>query len=93
MAQKNVLVLDEDKNQINVASEESLMLLKRIVKLLESNATVDFANRQRVVVDVAPSTAVTLASLPVANQFTYEAMDRARQSYALGIRNNLQWTA
>lgn len=34
-----------------MAQEDSVVLLRRIVKLLESNATVDLQNRQKVVVE------------------------------------------
>lgn len=34
-------------------SDESISLLRRIVKLLESNATVDIANRQKVTLDAS----------------------------------------
>lgn len=97
MAQKHVIVMDTGRDEINTASEESVQLLRRLVKILESNATVDSANRQRVVVDAAATTAVTMTSttltaMPIANQFWYEEAQRARQSYALGIRKNLYWT-
>ena len=35
----------------DLAQDDTILLLRRIVKLLESNATVDSANRQRIVVD------------------------------------------
>jgi hypothetical protein len=96
MAEKKVLIMDENREQVNPASEETLMLLKRLVKILESNATVDSSNRQRVVVDsgaiTATMTSTTITSLPVAVQFNYESQDRTRQSYALGIRANLSWS-
>lgn len=36
-------------------NNEALWLLRRMVKLMESNATVDIANRQKVVVESIPS--------------------------------------
>jgi hypothetical protein len=37
----------------DVANNDTIILLRRIVKLLESNAVVDVANRQRVAIDAA----------------------------------------
>jgi hypothetical protein len=48
---------DEKDVIVNPASEESTILLRRITKLLESLATVDTAQRQRVVVDTGISIA------------------------------------
>ena len=53
-------------------TSDQLVLLRRMVKLMESQATVDASNRQRVAVEAmpsitvssAPTTAVTLASAP-----------------------------
>lgn len=53
----------------NIADQ--LGLLRRIVKLLESNATVDSSNRQRITIDAAPaSVTTTLASTTVASSLT-----------------------
>lgn len=101
-----VKLLNADGVEINPVSDESVILLRRIVKLLESNATVDGAGRQRVIVDAvnsAPSTAVTgtfyQATQPVsvsligANDPRYQFMEAARMAYATGIRNNLVFTS
>jgi hypothetical protein len=98
MANKKVVAVNGATNlEINLATEEAITLLRRMVKLLESNSVTDIGNRQRVTVDVMPTVAVTLSSttisaLPIANQFYWEQVDRARQSYALGIRANLAWS-
>ncbi len=42
---------DIDDERINPVSEDAVILLRRMVKLLESAATVDVANRQRMTVD------------------------------------------
>ena len=42
---------DSLDNRINPVSEDAVILLRRLVKLMESQATVDTANRQRVAVD------------------------------------------
>ncbi|MBP9802469.1 hypothetical protein KBC40_02685 [Patescibacteria group bacterium] len=44
-------VKDSSDNRIDPVSEDAVIMLRRIVKLLESNATVDVANRQRMTVD------------------------------------------
>jgi hypothetical protein len=77
--------------------EQVLWVLKRIAKLLEPVSTQDVAGRQRIIVDSAPTTAVTLASLATlttvnqiaANDGRYVFMENARVAYATGIRNNL----
>lgn len=42
---------DSQDTRINPATDDALVLLRRMVKLMESQATVDTANRQRVTVD------------------------------------------
>jgi hypothetical protein len=56
---------------VSSRSDDLLVMLSRIVKLLESNATVDSAQRQRVAVD-----AVTAAPLNVAGNGTAAAAMR-----------------
>lgn len=80
-----------------LASEESIILLRRMVKLLESNAVVDAANRQRVSVEVIPTTTVqgTVAVSAVSNVAAVaghglqQFVDIARNAYANGIRSKL----
>ena len=87
-------------------TEDLLVLLSRVVKLLESNAVVDQQQRQRITLDsVAPnltlgsiSTVSTVATVNnVAAQTSVAGMDRemyinqARQAYATGIRAQLQF--
>lgn len=50
-AASNVGIKDATNTQINPATEDSNVYLRRIVKLMESQATVDGANRQRVNID------------------------------------------
>jgi hypothetical protein len=84
-----------------LADMEALTLFRRIVKLLEGQAAVDSANRQRVTVD-ALSAGMTLTTLTtvttvstVAAQTTLAGMDRemyinqARVAYSTGIRAKL----
>ena len=51
MANKKVLVTNADNTVINVAQDDSVTLLRRILKVLESNAVVDSVQRQRVAVE------------------------------------------
>jgi hypothetical protein len=55
---------------VSSRSDDLLVILSRIVKLLESNATVDSAQRQRVVVDSGAITASIAASQTLANVTT-----------------------
>jgi hypothetical protein len=52
-------VVDEKNEVVNPASEESNVLLRRIVKLLESQAAVDPQQRQRITIDAGTLPAVT----------------------------------
>jgi hypothetical protein len=98
MASKKVLPIDITGEVVNIASEESNVLLRRLVKLLESQATVDSSNRQRIAVETMPTTAVTISSGTVSAITTqpvdqrFEMIDRARMAYAIGIRNNLMFS-
>lgn len=61
---------DINSNQINPAADESVTYLRRIVKLMESQGTVDSANRQRVTIDsLGTGTAVT-TTVPVSGTVT-----------------------
>jgi len=59
MAQKKVLVLDTNKNQINPAQDETIVLLRKIVQLLQSNATIDTKQRQKVIIDAVGTIVAT----------------------------------
>ena len=91
----------------NVASESSITLLRRIVKLLESNAVVDQQNRQRIDLDVIAAgvtlptvtsvTTVTTVSTvsnvaTIANVDHHQFIDIARNTYANGIRSKLAFS-
>lgn len=47
---------------VNPGSEEALILLRRMVKLLEASGNADAANRQRVTIDAGTLPAVTTVS-------------------------------
>jgi hypothetical protein len=48
---EQINLANEDGTIVNPATEESIMLLRRMVKLLESQAATDTAQRQRITVD------------------------------------------
>lgn len=78
-----------------LATDESLVLLRRIVKLLESNAVVDAANRQRMVVESLPTLATvsTVTNIgAIAGQGLQQFVDIARNAYANGIRSKLNFS-
>lgn len=87
-----------------IASEEALILLRRMVKLMESNAVVDAANRQRVSVEAMPGTtnvggtvnvgtATTVSNLgAIAGHGLQQFVDIARNAYANGIRSKLNFS-
>jgi len=51
-----VISSDQISSSNHIATEEAVILLRRLVKILESNATVDGQNRQRVVLDNSSAT-------------------------------------
>lgn len=81
--------------------DETAALLRRIIKIMESQATVDQQNRQRVTID-AITGALTLATVstisnavPVGNVATIASetqrmfIDSARTAFNTGIRSKL----
>jgi hypothetical protein len=87
--------------------EDLLVMMSRMLKVLESNAVVDIAQRQRITLDaitsglslstiIAVNNVANVAS--VAAQTAMAGMDRemyiniARQAYASSIRSQLQFT-
>jgi hypothetical protein len=90
-------IVDSTGNAISPAGDDSILYLRRMVKLMESNATVDAGNRQRVSIDavgtgvsLAVTSTITLATIAGQNQQMYQ--DVARNAYANGIRANLTWS-
>lgn len=77
-----------------LASDESLILLRRIVKLLESNAVVDAGNRQRISLDASTVTLTANVSNlgTIASQGLQQFVDVARNAYANGIRSKLNFS-
>lgn len=92
-------------NTLSPASEESIQYLKKIVQLLTPSSIQDSAQRQRVAVEVMPTTTVTgtvtsnigtgtLAGVTALGgvDARYQFTDAARLTYAQGIRRNLQFS-
>ena len=100
----SVKILNATGTTINPATEETLQLLRRMVKLLEPLATVDSSNRQRISLDSSIATVTVsnaTASLLNANvnillngnvDPRYQMIDIARTAYATGVRANLKFT-
>ena len=82
--------------------------MKRVYNILQSNAVVDTANRQRIVIDSLPGAAVT-TTIPISGSVTatvasttitqiggidprFQYIDAARNAYANGIRQNLTFS-
>ena len=96
-------ITDEKNLVVSPASEESIVLLRRIAKLLESQAAVDPQQRQRITIDagtlptvttVSTVTAVTTVSTVtnIAGLFSWNQqilLDPARTAYNTGIRSQL----
>lgn len=83
---------------VNPAQDETVILLRRLVKVMESQAVVDNQMRQRVTIDVMPTTTVngtvTVGSITSMNQMAgvdsrWQIIDWSRQAYNSGIRSNL----
>ena len=69
-AASNVGIKDTTSTQINPSTEDGVVYLRRIVKLMESQAVVDNANRQRITIDsLGTGTAVT-TTVPVSGTVT-----------------------
>jgi hypothetical protein len=61
---------DINSNQINPAQDDSIVLLRRMVKLMESQATVDAGNRQRITIDSLGTGTAVGATLPISGSVT-----------------------
>jgi hypothetical protein len=77
------------------SSDEAIVLLRRMVKLMEPLAVQDSAQRQRVTIDAGTLPTVSSVS-SVANIIAfgsvdpkYQFIDQARNAYANGIRANI----
>lgn len=78
--------------QMNPSTDESVVLLRRLVQLLTPIATQDAQQRQRVAVEVIPAITVTNLSNIAAIAGVdprFQFIDQARNTFSNGIRKNL----
>ena len=95
---ENINVTNENGEIINVASEETVELLKKLIVLLQPLYTQDSAQRLRITVDsitgaLTLGTVTTVGNANVGSLASVDARyyitDTARKTYANGIRANL----
>lgn len=90
---------------INPSTEESVVFLRRIVRLLESQAVVDSSNRQRITLDsiaasltlttvTTVSTVTSVTNVATIGSYAVNQMfsDVAKNTYANSIRRNLTFS-
>ncbi len=82
---KEVYIKDADGNIINVTQDETVMLLRRMVKILEPIGTQDANQRQRVNVETGSISVVTYGGVDP----RFQIADWARTAYNTGIRANI----
>jgi hypothetical protein len=90
-------IKDSSDVRINPVQDDTVVLLRRVVKLMESQAVVDSQMRQRVVVDtgaIVVSGSVTVATITSLSQLAgvdsrWQIIDWSRQAYNSGIRAHL----
>ena len=63
-------VNDATNTQVNPATDDSIVYLRRMVKLMESQATVDSANRQRITLDSLGASTLITTTVPVSGSVT-----------------------
>jgi hypothetical protein len=97
-------ITDSDDNVTNVASEESIVFLRRIAKILENQQAVDPQQRQRITLDsitagVTLPTVTTVTTVSavtnIAGLFSWNQQilaDPARTAYNTGIRSALTFS-
>jgi len=93
-------IVGTQENLSNAFNEESLWLLRRMVKLLESNATVDILNRQRVAVETAVISSGTVTTVGTVSNLAlvggidprYTYIEQAKINYNTGVRSHLSFT-
>jgi hypothetical protein len=82
---KEVYIKDVDGNIINVTQDETVQLLRRMVKILEPIGTQDSLQRQRVVIE---NSSVNISSYGSVDP-RFQIADWARTAYNTGIRANI----
>ena len=63
-------IKDKTDTQVNPATDESVLYLRRIVKLMESQSVVDAANRQRITLDSLGTGTTITTTVPVSGTVT-----------------------
>ncbi len=84
---KEVNLVDENGQVINPAQDETIILLRRIAKLLEPMGTQDGAQRQRVTIG-SMEAGVSISSYGGVDP-RFQMIDWAKTNYNTGIRSNL----
>jgi hypothetical protein len=82
---KEVYIKDVDGNIINVTQDETVKLLRRMVKILEPVGTQDGSQRQRVVIE---NSSINISSYGAVDP-RFQIADWARTAYNTGIRANI----
>lgn len=98
---QEIKLQDASGNTINAAQDETLVMLRRLVKLAETLAVTDSTQRQRINVETGTLAAVTTVTTvsTVSNLATMQGVDTrwhfvdtARNAYANGIRSKLEFS-
>jgi hypothetical protein len=94
----SINVLNASGTTINPATEETLLLLRRMVRLMEPLAVQDSQQRQRVVVETIANMNTVGSVGTISNIALYggvdprfQFIDAARNAFANGIRQNLTY--
>lgn len=85
--EKQLQLEDSTGAVIDPATEEGIILLRRLVQMLAPIATQDIAQRQRIVIE--GTTYIQNVQTFGGIDYRYQAMDIARNTFANGIRPNL----
>jgi hypothetical protein len=91
-------ILNDSGVTINPATDETVLLLRRMLKLMEPLAVQDSLQRQRV--NVEAITTVTVGNVTNISNITalggvdprFQFIDTARNAFANGIRQNLNFS-
>ncbi len=84
---KEVNLLNADGQVINPAQDETIILLRRIAKLLEPMGTQDINQRQRVTIS-SMETGISISNYGGID-VRFQMIDFAKTNYNTGIRSNL----
>jgi hypothetical protein len=88
-APTEINIVDSTGDIINPAQDETIILLRRISKLLEPLATQDSQQRQRVTIDSSAVGFTTFPSTYGGVDGRWQIIDWARTAYNTGIRANI----